>query len=385
MNNLSELKKLKDIISKGLWAELKRHNCFLAGGALVSIYNNNNVNDLDIYVKDKATAFQITEWLSSDRYTCMSKTNKSIIMCKKDETPVNIIIFKYFNSLQEIFDTFDFTCCMGGFDFEKEEFQFHPDFFKDNLTKQLVYSKLSNFPIGALLRVKKYNDKGFNISRTEMTKIALHCTQLKLETIEDLEAQINGMYGIEIKDIYGKDLDNFNVPDFLDRLEAMTIELENKTPKPILDWDQDPMWDGLFSYTKINGMYYRVIGKEIIGSFYPKDHNLDEKDLDLISVFPLKLYKWVKKDPKTNNLVSFYKNNFEYVPGKIVSDLRHGIHCVLYRHKESATYAHNQDAVLLELIIDKPEDIRSSITDGGIGTTIYNATVGNVIEKSNKL
>ena len=61
----------------------------------------------------------------------MSK--KSITFKARDtDMLTQLMHFKFFNSPEEIFETFDYTCCMGAYSFAGEGFTFHKDFFKHN-------------------------------------------------------------------------------------------------------------------------------------------------------------------------------------------------------------------------------------------------------------
>src|SRR5690606_3144507 len=90
-------------------------------------------------------------------------TQRSIMIGDKENIH-QLMWFKYFNTAQDIFNSFDFTVCMGAFDFETEEFIFHPDFFKHNSQRYLKFNTGTDFPVMSLLRVDKYRQKGYDIS-----------------------------------------------------------------------------------------------------------------------------------------------------------------------------------------------------------------------------
>ena len=60
---------------------------------------------------------------------------------------------------------------MGAFDCGKGEFVFHDDFFKDIAQRRLCVNPSTSFPIISLLRIDKYKQRGYQISRKDFINL----------------------------------------------------------------------------------------------------------------------------------------------------------------------------------------------------------------------
>lgn len=183
----------------------QKEGAFLAGGAITSLFCRAEVNDYDIYLQSKYSAARVVydAVIENCEIGCFqlrvnSKTNKSLL-CSHDDVLVQLISFQYFKSPQEIFDTFDFTINMGAFCFETEQFYLHDDFLTHNSQRILKYNHKTAYPIISALRVKKYAERGYYISKMEMMKILASVTQIKISSWEEAEEHLAGMYGETIK------------------------------------------------------------------------------------------------------------------------------------------------------------------------------------------
>ena len=114
---------------------LKKHKVFIAGGTITSLFNNQEINDIDLYFRSEESVMKFISDIWEDQIWIASHTKKATQFTYPiGNKSINIqaIHFKYFGTPEDIFDTFDFTVCMGAFDFEKEEFVLHNDFLKHN-------------------------------------------------------------------------------------------------------------------------------------------------------------------------------------------------------------------------------------------------------------
>ncbi len=53
MNYKQEIKQLQNAIPEDVLSLLAHEKCFIAGGALTSIFTGTQINDVDIYFRDK--------------------------------------------------------------------------------------------------------------------------------------------------------------------------------------------------------------------------------------------------------------------------------------------------------------------------------------------
>lgn len=172
---------------------------FLAGGAVLSLMTGNKINDLDLYFASREA---VAEFIEENRGVYLhSVTDKSISLSlsttKYGTKEFQLIYFDSYNSTDEIFKDFDFSVCMCAYSFDDKQFYFHKDFWEHLAAKKLVFSPETKFPIISLLRVEKYQQKGFTISNGELRKIALAISKLNLEDKSEFIHQYGSMYGLE--------------------------------------------------------------------------------------------------------------------------------------------------------------------------------------------
>ena len=160
---------------------------------------------------------------------------------------------------------FDFTINMASLAYTYKErddraydlesdFVFDGRFFIDNMSKSLVFNKNTLYPINSLFRVKKYQERGYNINTLELMKIALRISQMEIKTIGDIKNQVTGLSSDIMTELTNK---MAGLPD------------DEKVEDPIT-FIQD-VYDGLIN---------KETFKNDIGATVPKPRNpLDNLDL----------------------------------------------------------------------------------------------------------
>ena len=236
----AEKSKLKSLVCDDIWYILEHCGAYIAGGAITSLFTGNLINDLDVYFpnedslktavslfygRDDLVAFDDNEDgggldLDFGKLFAHVVTNKSILYRADFEQDVQFMHFDYFNSPEEIFDKFDYTVCMGAFDIAKDEFVLHNDFLKHNAQKYLKFNNRTAFPLISLLRVHKYQEKGYKISKPEMLILGLTLSKLNLESWEDALDHCGGMYGYSLEDVFNTDKD-FSLEGLVDQLSNL--------------------------------------------------------------------------------------------------------------------------------------------------------------------
>jgi hypothetical protein len=197
-------KVIKAALGSNVYDILKEEKAFLAGGAIASLFCNREINDYDIYCPSKyavarimCDAIEDNNVLSPYELMVNACTGKSI-MCNKGETAIQFITFDYFKNVEDLFNTFDFTVCMGAYSFDTEEFLLHDNFLVHNSQRFLKYNQKTAYPLVSALRVQKYIDKGYNISKLEMMRILATVSEIKLTSWKDAEEHLGGMYAQSI-------------------------------------------------------------------------------------------------------------------------------------------------------------------------------------------
>lgn len=205
-----ERKKIKDTLGD-VYDMLKENKCVLAGGAITSLFTNKEINDYDLYfttqssvgnVMSEVYGFNEEGFLSSHDLIMCHATDRSFLTQDRSQVKVQFIHYKIHPNIDSIFQSFDFTACMGAYDFATEEFMFHPDFFKANAQRSLEFNKGTDFPIVSLLRVDKYKNKGYTISKAQMLRIAFTIVSKEYNDWDTVISEVSGLYGVKPEDIF---------------------------------------------------------------------------------------------------------------------------------------------------------------------------------------
>lgn len=181
--------------------------CFIAGGAILSIATKTDINDYDVYPKSSEGFADVVHQLEDCGCFVISITDRAItyksnteLNANGERSTIQVIMYDYFKTPEDIFENFDFTVCMGAYDTDSKSYIFHEDFYPDIATSTLRFNHKTRYPLNSLLRTSKYRHKGFHISKPEHTKLALAVANAGMpQSWEDLESQIGGTYGREIE------------------------------------------------------------------------------------------------------------------------------------------------------------------------------------------
>jgi len=195
--------------------------CFLAGGAITSMFSGKNIRDYDLYFKNKEAFVDALQAAYDDGWWCLSVTPRAITFIENNETIFQLMCFDWFETAQAIFDRFDFTCCMAAIDLETDEFFRHPDFIRDVARRRLQFNHGTAFPLGSAMRVRKYQSRGYAIEDSEYLKILIACSFKKVESWDELKQQIGGQYGEAMMLDTSKE---FNLRNAIESLESSLIE-----------------------------------------------------------------------------------------------------------------------------------------------------------------
>lgn len=170
--------------------------CYVAGGAITSLYTNKPIADLDIYPKSHEALEGAIRWAFEDSGMWNTDaSSRALTFGTREQTQVQIMHFDVFPSPKSIFDAFDFTCCMGAFDLDTEKFTLDKRFLEHCSQRFLSFNPGTRFPYASAWRVRKYEEKGFTIGKMEFHKILMACAQRPITSWDDLREQIGGVYG----------------------------------------------------------------------------------------------------------------------------------------------------------------------------------------------
>lgn len=176
---------------------LKTQKAILAGGTICSVFTDRQVNDLDFYFKDYETCLKARDFFVDVlNYKQVSMTDNAITLIRRNRNvyqTIQIITRFVSEDPAVILAKFDFTIVQGAYCFSDDKFHLGHRFLLDNTERRLVYSNQSEYPICALIRTKKYVERGYKLTNGAAVAIALAVHRLKIETYRDLKEQLLGI------------------------------------------------------------------------------------------------------------------------------------------------------------------------------------------------
>lgn len=215
MQYQNELRKLKQLVSNDVWTMFERHNVIIAGGAITSVFCNREVNDIDVYFRKPQDylKFVYDIYEGEFRYELLvaNITNRSVLLKDKHTNQhVQLIVYKFFENELAVFKDFDFTCNMGALSFGWEkighhadaQFVLHSEFLKHNSQRYLSFNEGTAYPFISALRVAKYVEKGYNISKAQMLKVLMAVNNISLNSWEEVKDHVGGMYGLNFDEVF---------------------------------------------------------------------------------------------------------------------------------------------------------------------------------------
>lgn len=261
----------------------------LAGGAVTSLLMNKEINDLDIYCNSKQAFDNLCETLLKKNYEVIFISNKAVTFTTGicDELPVQVMHYRWFTSLNDIYGDFDFSACKLGYDFKEKKIDASIDSLISLASKHSEISLMTRYPLISLVRIDKYKEKGFEFRKSDILKLMLKVNTLEINSWDELEDQLGGFYGeLELSEDDKKvEFSMGYAMANIDRLFARSNNsYENHTPS------QD-----IFRFYERIGIYNGPIYDSLEGKMY------EEPDKEQLVEF----YKLVGAEKKKENQIEF--------------------------------------------------------------------------------
>jgi hypothetical protein len=266
----SRLNKWFDSIEDENIRTIAKNDTLVSGGAIVSLLNNEEPNDLDIYFKTitgllYVSRYYVDKWndnhpnnllyITVDYNDISDETNLEIyddgkehrvkIFIKSsgvalddsdensiddDSEPIAIdddneleekeekgkkkerkpyrpryitdnaislsdniqLIIRFYGSIDEIHENFDFIHCTCSYDYINNEVKLPERALEAIINKELIYNG-SKYPICSMIRTRKFIARGYTINAGQYLKMAFQINELNLEDIEVLKEQLIGV------------------------------------------------------------------------------------------------------------------------------------------------------------------------------------------------
>ena len=336
----------------------------LAGGAINSLFTNSEIHDLDLYFKSKEDLFKFVYEMYNNISSIQYHITDKSLTFRINNVLIQCIYFEYFNDIQDLFHSFDFTICMGAFDFKSNNFIFNKRFFKDNASRKIVINNTTAFPIVSGIRLEKYFNKGYTIDYKEMLKLFLNISKLDLKDYNTFKSQIGCMYGNSFNNCLNiNDNEEFSIDLMLDKIENLNSD-DISTEDNIIFVNSSEGLIRIADLLKIKLKYCIWKGRKylcLFDLFVLICEDTDAKKYELINIkdyykFPITRYKYVRNDG--NNVYSSYFNpNFKYKVGEYISTNGSPLYCTTLSGINTCSYCDNANHILLKLRIDSVDDL----------------------------
>ena len=151
------------------------YECYLAGGAITSIFTNKDINDYDIFFVLKE---DIVRFLNKESYGTNFKSDYAITIAKNGKT-IQLIYKHEYPTAQDVLNSFDFSVCMGCYDFSTEEFVLG-DIFLEDLA-------INTMEVGIPFDYFEYNDEYYTLDFKHLDKEKVDkCIFARKKPIEEI-------------------------------------------------------------------------------------------------------------------------------------------------------------------------------------------------------
>ena len=315
---------LDDILGEDVYSILKENKCIIAGGALTSLFTNKEINDVDVYFRSKKLlGLTLLEMFRGDfKMRCVNVADKSITFINESGYKVQFIVYKFFKNVIEIFKDFDFTINMIAFDLKDDVLHHHDNAIKHLAQRYLEFNPGTAYPLMSALRVSKYTERGYKISKSQFLCIMMRINCLEINSWGELKSHLGGMYGLNMDDVFPEDQE-FSM--------IKAIEILGDISPSLFD-------------SKISMAHNISINKnEIFKRMFPEAFGNEESKQDPSGRF----FKNVRKDYNSHDLYSFWDKNFKYEG--IVNGGKKGVFCYEGDDVLTDVYGYSTESVILEL------------------------------------
>ena len=350
----TEAATIKNSIPDLLTDLAEDYDIVIAGGMVTSVFTKTPVNDIDLYIMKKEHIIPLLLEIMSNA-TIVSATTKSALFQHNGQF-INLIYFRAFDSIEDIFSSFDFTVVMGAYDIKNEKLVLHKHFLLDVARRTLSFNPNTAFPIVSMLRVGKYRDKGYSIRKNDYVSIVLRCMQLNISTYEELEEHIGGMYGINLSEVVDT-TKPFNLSDIIPQILAFKTDIsdpvvsqaqneKHNATKKVIETVVGDVKDKFMSikgalFMEVNGRLFHITDDKLKSIADSVNEKTDGK---------IRVYKFVNHTD--DKLLSFYKRTFEYKVGEMVESASPYMWGGCYNKIDTFSYKNERTKALIEIEVD---------------------------------
>jgi hypothetical protein len=133
---------------------------YLAGGAVRNMIEGADVqNDWDLFFTNEVDCHKYLDTLVDDGADTIRENDHCVTLLYNQEM-IQAIHLQYFNSMDEVLTSFDFTICQFGYEPATKLLHCAPFSLWDLARKRLVPTKIT-YPVSSFRRMLKYVNQGF--------------------------------------------------------------------------------------------------------------------------------------------------------------------------------------------------------------------------------
>lgn len=205
-NHLRESGILQRVCDHEILEIAFKHDAYLSGGAVRSVFTGERIEDLDISFRSKEDFQACTEDLSvlegedgGYKY-CFTGTDAAWSYKPPGRAPMIQLICAVYGQPEEVLAKYDFTVCMGAWMPGTQQFMLSDLFLKHCAQRRLCYNANGEYPISSLWRVVKFLDRGYKLPGVEAIKLALNIQRLNLTDHRVLKRQLMGIDTMFLKE-----------------------------------------------------------------------------------------------------------------------------------------------------------------------------------------
>lgn len=221
-----------------------KEDAIVTGGALVSLLNDEEPNDLDIYFKTLEACVDVARYYANiwnlshenkvsivtegQRVECYIKSlgalieegetaiddNTEVLNVLEEEKATDVgkpkyrpryfstnaislsdkiqIVIRFWGSVETIHENYDFVHCTCSYDYKEDKVNTPNDALISIINKELVY-KGSKYPLCSIIRTRKFISRGWTINAGQYVKMALQLNELDLKDINVFKDQLCGV------------------------------------------------------------------------------------------------------------------------------------------------------------------------------------------------
>lgn len=226
---------IESIEDEALRAKVKS-DCFVTGGAIVSMLLDEKPNDYDVYFKTQETAYFVANYYVQifnetnqgrqavikfeDRVNIKGEVENRIIIyiesagvleedkneevIKRKYRPKFLsenaitlsdkmqLIVRFYGSPEEVHRNYDFVHTTNYYDYRNHELSLNCDALEAILTKTLIY-RGSLYPIASVFRIRKFIERGWRITAGQIMKMLFQLNKVDLNDRTILREQLIGV------------------------------------------------------------------------------------------------------------------------------------------------------------------------------------------------